>query len=97
MAPKDGPTTDAPVWGITSDEMRNAVQRFFLPTKDPNLVRTPRTAQMEGDLWLALTVWLGFVVILYRIVVKPFLEKRRAGFTIDDVHPPGSNGKVHRE
>lgn len=89
-------TGSSSVWGITSDEMRNAVQRFFLPTKDVSLVRKPRTAEMEGDMWLALAVWLVLVLILYKIVVRPFLDKRREGLVIDD-SPAGDAGKTHRE
>jgi hypothetical protein len=70
------------LWGVTSDDMRNSVQRFFLPTKDVNLVRKSRTKEMEPDMWLAIVVWLVCVYGLYTIVIKPFLEKRRAGFTI---------------
>jgi hypothetical protein len=85
------------VWGITSEGMRNSVQRFFLPTKDPNLIRKSRTREMEGDMWLAVGLWLVGVFCLYKLVVRPFLEKRRAGLVIEDAHATTDPAKPHRE
>lgn len=85
------------VWGITSDEMRASVTRFFLPTKDVNLVRKPRTREMEADAYLALVVLCIFIGILWFMVVKPFLAHRRRGIEIDDGEGGAHGEKAHRE
>mmetsp|Transcript_37763 Transcript_37763/g.87173 ORF Transcript_37763/g.87173 Transcript_37763/m.87173 type:complete len:121 (+) Transcript_37763:95-457(+) len=75
--------TPGSIWGVTAPETRNSIQRFFLPTKDVNLIRKSRTQEMEGDVWVAIAVWLFCIFILWRVVIKPFMEKRKAGIVID--------------
>lgn len=83
MASASPPSSQA-VWGLTSQESRDRVIAFFLPTRNPELVRESRTREMEADMYLAIAVWLVLVAVLYSVVIAPFLRRRREGLVVDE-------------